>query len=117
MEGVRVPHLEYLRVAPEVCLLDVEHLHGPKEIRYGKEELVVLCLVRNGLPWIKTFVEYYFSLGVKHIVFLDNNSTDDTVAAATRYNDVTVLRAKLPVNAHGGAGQVEMMNYLRARFG
>jgi hypothetical protein len=112
-----MPHLEVLRVAPEVCLLDVEHLHGPKEIRYGKEELVVLCLVRNGLPWIKTFVEHYFSLGVKHIVFLDNNSTDDTVAAATRYNDVTVLRAKLPVNAHGGAGQVEMMNYLRARFG
>jgi hypothetical protein len=117
MEGVIVPHLEVLRVAPEVCLLDVEHLYGPEEIRYGEEELVVLCLVRNGLPWIKTFVEHYFSLGVKHIVFLDNNSTDDTVAAATRYNDVTVLRAKLPVNAHGGAGQLEMMNYLRARFG
>ena len=110
--------LEYLHFAPELCLLDLEHLHGPKEVPYGKEELVVVCLVRNGLPWVESFVEHYLSLGVKHIVFLDNDSTDDTVSAASRYGDVTVMRTRLPVNFYeGGVGQIIMQQYLVARFG
>ena len=112
-----MPHLEYLKFAPDVCLLDVEHLHGPKEVPYGKQELVVLCLVRNGMPWIESFVEHYSSLGVKHIVFLDNYSTDDTVSAASRYDGVTVLRTKLRVNAYEGAAEVLMRQYLISRFG
>ena len=31
--------LEYLDFAPELCLLDLEHLHGPKEVPYGKRSL------------------------------------------------------------------------------
>lgn len=45
--------------------LDIEHLHGPEEITYAENELVVVCLVRDGQPWIKSFVEHYFALGVK----------------------------------------------------
>jgi glycosyltransferase involved in cell wall biosynthesis len=112
-----LPHLEYLKFAPEVCILDVEHLHGPKEVPYGPQELVVLCLVRNGMPWMESFIQHYFSLGIKHIVFLDNGSTDDTVSAASRYENVTVLRSKLRVNAYGGAAEVLMRQYLISRFG
>jgi hypothetical protein len=116
-KGAEISQLEYLEFAPELCLLDLEHLHGPKDVPYGKEELVVVCLVRNGLPWVESFVEHYFSLGVKHIVFLDNDSTDDTVSAASRYGDVTVLRTRLPINFYEGVGQVLMQWYLIARFG
>jgi hypothetical protein len=115
--GAIMSKLEYLEFAPEICLLDLEHLHGPKEVPYGKEELLVVCVVRNGLPWIESFVEHYFSMGVKHIVFLDNDSTDDTVSAASRYADVTVLRTKLPINFYEGVGQVLMQWYLISRFG
>jgi hypothetical protein len=108
--------LEYLEFAPEVCLLDVEHLRGPKEVPYGLQELVVLCLVRNGMPWMKSFIQHYFSLGVKHIVFLDNDSTDDTVSAASRYENVTVLRTKLRVNSYGGGAEVLLRHYLISRF-
>lgn len=47
----------------QVCGFDLEHLHGPEEVSYAEDELVVVCLVRDGLPWVRSFVEHYFSLG------------------------------------------------------
>ena len=76
---------------------NVEHVHGPEEVVYGMDELIVLCLVRDGRPYVRSFVEHYASMGVKHIVFLDNGSTDGTVEALRGYDNVTVLRSRLPV--------------------
>ena len=92
---------------------DVEHLHGPEEISYAKDELIVLCLVRDGLPWVDAFVEHYSSLGVKHMIFLDNGSTDGTVEALKRYDDATVLRTEAPFKTHDAS----MRPYLVERFG
>jgi hypothetical protein len=91
----------------------IEHLHGPEEVAYGMEELVVLCLVRDGRPYVRSFVEHYRSLGAKHLVFLDNGSTDGTVEALKRYDNVTVLRTRLPFKEHQGP----MKRYLVSRFG
>jgi Glycosyl transferase family 2 len=91
----------------------VEHVHGPEEVSYGMDELVVLCLVRDGRPYVRSFVEHYFSMGVKHLVFLDNGSTDGTVEALKGYDNVTVLRTKLPFKEHQGS----MKRYLVKRFG
>ena len=101
----------------------IEHLHGPEGIPYGESELVVVCIVRDGRPYVRSFVEHYFSLGVKHIAFLDNNSTDDTVDILAEYDNVTVLRTKLPYKANGettGNGwtrEVLFKQYMVDRFG
>lgn len=76
------------------------------------DELIVVCLVRNGELYMKSFSEHYFSLGVKHIIFLDNNSTDETVSLARDYENVTVLRTKLPFKKY----EHLMRQYLIARF-
>lgn len=91
---------------------NLEHVHGPEAFEYGEDELVVVCLVRNGRPWIKSFVEHYHELGVKHIVFLDNGSSDGTPEAARSYEDVTVLRTNLPFKRY----QMAMKQYLMERF-
>jgi hypothetical protein len=78
----------FVRLMPAL----VRHVHGPAEIRYGREELIVLCVVRNGELYVRSFVDHYHSLGAKHIVFLDNGSTDATVELLRSY-DVTVLRS------------------------
>src|SRR5918995_876118 len=91
----------------------LEHLHGPEEVPYGGDELVVVCLVRDSRPYVKSFVEHYRSLGAKHLFFLDNNSTDGTVEALKNYNDVTVLRSKLPFKEY----KFLMRQYLIGRFG
>jgi hypothetical protein len=98
---------------------EFEHVHGPEEITYDDNDLVVVCLVRDGESWLGSFVEHYFSLGAKHLVFLDNNSSDDSVSLASEYDGVTVLRTETPFNAwlEGGVGQVVMRKYLIERFG
>jgi Glycosyl transferase family 2 len=103
----------------QIAGFEVERVMGPEEIPCKKDELIVLCLVRDGEPWVRSFIEHYFSLGAKHIVFLDNDSTDDTVSVASEYDNVTLLRTKLPFGAgvEGTAGEILMRRYLIERFG
>ena len=93
--------------------LDVEHVHGPEVVPYREDELIVVCLVRDGQPWIEAFVEHYFSLGVRHIVFLDNGSDDATVSLAARYDNVSILRSALPFQRN----ELLFRRYLISRFG
>jgi len=88
-------------------------LHGPKKIAYAPDELTIVCIVRNGRPYIKAFIDHHLSLGFKHIVFLDNGSDDGTVAFARDHEHVTVIQSKLPYKKYEGA----MIQYLISRFG
>lgn len=106
----RDPLLERVR---KWCMqFEVEHVHGPEEVPYKENELITLCPVKNGRRYIEPFIEHYFSLGVKHIVFLDNGSTDGTVEALRKYQGVTVLRTTLPF----GKYKALMKQYLITRF-
>ena len=92
---------------------NVEHLHGPEEVDYEVDELVVLVQLYNGKPYMKPLIEHYFSLGAKHIVFLDNGSTDGCVEVLKNYDNVTVLRTGVPYKTYN----VAMKRYLVERFG
>src|SRR5215216_6399281 len=91
----------------------IEHLYGPEEIPYDEDELVLVCLVRDGRPYVNSFVEHHTSLGIKHLFFLDNGSTDGTVEALKQYDNVTVLQTALPFKRY----EVSMSRYLVERFG
>ena len=91
----------------------IEHVHGPEEVAYEADELVVVCLVRDGRPYVKSFVEHYTSMGAKHLFFLDNGSTDGTVEALKGYDNVTVLRTALPFKRYA----LLVRQYLIERFG
>jgi glycosyltransferase involved in cell wall biosynthesis len=91
---------------------NIQHLHGPEEVAYDTDELIVLCLLRDGRAYVRSFVEHYLSLGARHIFFLDNGSTDGTVEVAREYENVTVLRSDLPFKVY----QVTMKQYLIERF-
>jgi len=93
---------------------DVEHLHGPQEMDYENDELLVLVVLRDGRPYVKSFIEHYHALGVKHLIFLDNGSTDGTVEALREYDSgVSVFRTTLPFKHY----QISMRQYLVERFG
>jgi hypothetical protein len=81
-------------------------------LNYSKDELIVICVVRNGRIYVNSFIKHYFALGVKHIVFLDNGSADDTIQIASRYDNVTVLKTDLPYSKYENL----MKNYLARRF-
>ena len=90
----------------------VKHISGLQKINYAMNELIVLCLVRNGELYIKSFIEHYLALGVKHIVFLDNGSTDETIAIARNYENVTILQTQCPYHTY----ETVMKKYLVKRF-
>ena len=92
---------------------NVEHLHGPEELDYGADELVVLVQLYNGKPYLRALLEYYFSLGAKHVAFLDNGSTDGSVELLKDYDNVTVLRTGVPYKTFN----VAIKRYLIERFG
>lgn len=106
------PNAPYEKALKWTLHFNLEHVHGPEEIETGEDELVVVCLLRDGRPWIKSFIEHYQDLGVKHIVFLDNGSTDGTPEAARDYENVTVLSTNLPFKRY----QMAMKQYLMERF-
>jgi uncharacterized protein with PIN domain len=97
----------------QVVHRSVEHVHGPEEVPYAEDELVLVCLVRDGRPYIKSFVEHHTSMGVKHMFFLDNGSTDGTVEALKQYGNVSVLRTALPYADY----HLSIVQYLVERFG
>ena len=74
----------------------VVHVHGPLEVDYASDQLIALCLARDAALYIRSFIEHYFSLGVKHIFLLDNGSSDETVRIATSYSGITVLSTRYP---------------------
>jgi hypothetical protein len=100
--GVR-PHLLHGRVT---------HLYGPTLVDYAPNELLVITVVRNGALYVRSFMEHYHALGVRHCVFLDNCSTDDTVDRLCAYGNVTVLRTDAPYQKFENT----MKRYLAERF-
>src|SRR5690606_7426056 len=74
----------------------VETLHGANHAALTSKSLAVVSLMRDAGGYVDSFVAHYRALGVRHIVLLDNGSTDDTVQRAKAYESVTVLRCELP---------------------
>lgn len=96
-----------------ILRFNVKHIYGPEKIILGTNELVIFCLVKNGEPWMRSFLKHYFSLGAKHIVFLDNGSTDMTISIAQEYENVTVVQTRLSYKNY----KIAMKQYLIKRFG
>ena len=91
----------------------VELVHGPANVDCARDELVVVTLVRDGAMWLQSFVEHYLSLGARHIFFLDNGSTDDTIERASRYDRVSLYRTDIPFRQF----EVGLRRWLARTFG
>jgi len=80
----------------------VVHLHGPERIQLAADEAAVTCVVKNGEFYIEQFMEHYFRMGFRHIIFLDNGSTDRTITLAKQRDHVSVCQSFLPIQANQG---------------
>lgn len=101
-----------LHVRPRHFEDEVRHVSGPVSIDCGVDDIVATCIVRNGELHLRSFIEHHFQLGVRHIVFLDNASTDQTPLIASTYDRVTVLHSALPYRTY----EIVMKRYLARRF-
>jgi len=51
---------------------------------------------------MESFISHYTEMGFRHIFFLDNGSTDQTIAIAKRHKNVSVCQSTLPVSIYQG---------------
>jgi hypothetical protein len=82
--------------------MSVTHLYGPKRILLSSNEAVVTCVVKNGVFYIEQFIRHYSQMGFRHIFFLDNGSTDQTISIARKHKNVSVCESSLPIDTHQG---------------
>lgn len=107
---IRLRTGEYIRL--QILQKSVKHVFGLERTNFSANDLIILCVVKNGESSVKLFIEHYFSLGAKHIVFLDNDSTDRTVAIASKYSNISIVRTK-----HKGVKyKTAMKKYLIQKF-
>lgn len=90
----------------------VSHRSGPRTPG-PPDAPVVLCLVRNGMPWVRSFLAHHRALGFRHFVILDNGSTDGTLDSLAAEPDVTLLTSRAPYSAYENT----MKRYLADRYG
>lgn len=72
-------------------------LHGPTRVNCAPDEAIAVCLVKDGSFFIREFIEHHQRMGIKHIVFVDNGSTDGTIEIAKQYPKVSIWQSRLPV--------------------
>ena len=88
------------KVRERLVSISVTHLYGPKSIRLSGNEAVVTCAVRNGEYYIESFIRHYSQMGFRHIFFLDNGSSDQTISIAKRHKNVSICRSTLPIEGN-----------------
>lgn len=74
------------------------HKHGKDLIikqnnlkKIKKDDIILFATLRNESPRIPYFLKYYRDLGVKHFIFVDNNSTDSFQNIVSSENDISVF--------------------------
>jgi hypothetical protein len=92
---------------------NIRHVSGPRRVDTAEDEAVVLSIGRDAAPWIEDFVEHHLSIGARHVFFLDNASSDDTLDRAARLEHVTAFTTSLPFNRY----EVGLRRWITRTFG
>jgi hypothetical protein len=77
-------------------MVDFDPICGDVSFKAGRDDVVALCLVRDGAFYVDKFIRYHQALGVKHIIFVDTGSNDGTIDIARRHPGVSVFRTSSP---------------------
>ncbi|MEL0435754.1 glycosyltransferase family 2 protein [Phycobacter sp. K97] len=81
----------------------LRHIHGPRRRFAAPEEVTLVALVRNGSYYLDAFFDYYQGLGIRHFVFFDNGSDDDTITQIRKRPGTAILQSRLPWGAFENA--------------
>lgn len=84
-------HWQQFRLQRSLC-----HLHGHKGRVAAPGDVVLIALVRDGSYYLDVFFDHYRALGIRHFVFVDNGSCDETLTRLKQEPGVAVLQSTLP---------------------
>lgn len=73
----------------------IKHLHGPTTLALKSNDVVIVCLVRDGIDYLPYFFDYHRNLGVVHFAFVDNGSRDGSLEYIKAQPDTTIYYSEL----------------------
>ena len=100
---IRRRHARELRLA-------VDHTRAIR-----KSDILLVTCLRNELPRMPFFIDYYRKLGVNHFLIIDNDSTDGIQDWAREQDDISIWHTKASYKASRFG--MEWCNYLLKRYG
>jgi len=98
--GALVPSKLRSKLRERHVSMSITHIYGPRTVQLSKNEAAVTCVLRNGEYYIDSFIRHYSKLGFRHIFFLDNGSSDETLSIIKQYDNVSICRSTLPISAN-----------------
>jgi hypothetical protein len=78
----------------------VQHVSGVARPRSDPDDVIVISVMRNGMPWLQSFLARHRQIGVRHFAIIDNGSTDGTSEYLAAQPDVTLLYTEAPYSAY-----------------
>lgn len=57
----------------------------------SKDEVILICLTKDSANLLPLFLDHHRKIGIKHFVFIDNNSTDNTVDYLLSQDDCSLF--------------------------
>lgn len=78
----------------------IAHVAGPAMTRLGPHDVALVLLGRNVGYFLAENVARHRAMGVRHVVYLDNGSTDDSVKIMSGIENVTVATCGAQFRTH-----------------
>jgi hypothetical protein len=95
--GAKIIHIGKRFHARLRLRIATKHLSGPRRISLGADDVVLVCMLKNGSYYLDGLLEHHRALGIKNFLFIDNGSEDDTRERLAALPDVTTVSNPLPV--------------------
>lgn len=58
----------------------------------SKDDIILVCLIKDDISKIKEFITYYSNIGIKHFAFIDNNSKDGTYEFLLKESNINLYK-------------------------
>jgi hypothetical protein len=76
------------------ALSSIRHVSGPRRVELAEDQVGAVVLGQDAAFHLPEMLAHHFRLGVRHCVYLDNGSKDNSIETAASFPDVTVLQTR-----------------------
>lgn len=80
----------------------VHLVHGPAMTKLAETEVALVLVGRDVAYFLDHHIAHHRKMGVSHIVYIDNGSTDGSIDIARRWPDITIATCDANFKDHEG---------------
>ena len=68
------------------------HVHGPRLVHLTDDQVALILVGRDAGYYLAEHIAHHLDLGVHHVVYVDNDSTDNSIEIVKKFPCVTIAR-------------------------